>query len=150
MIYIIIFVSKILENALGTLRLIVVSHGKKILGSILQIMISIVWLIITSIVIIDIKKDYFKAIAFILGSGVGSYLGSLIESKLAFGNNLLTCITNNKKELLKKLTNFKLIDTSDKDKIMILISRKKRSEAIKIIKEVDKDSLIIIEKILFN
>lgn len=150
MIYVIIFFSKILENALGTLRLIVVSHGKKILGSILQILISIIWLIITSIVIIDIKSDYFKVAAFVLGSGFGSYLGSLIELKLAFGTNLLICITNKKKEIIKKLSDYKLINTNQKDKIIIIISRKKRNKVIKIIKENDNKSLIIIEKVLFN
>ena len=63
MIYFLIFISKVVESALSTLRLILVANGKKILGMILQFFITLVWVITTSIVIIDIKNDYFKALA---------------------------------------------------------------------------------------
>ncbi len=46
---------------------------------ILQFFITLVWVITTSIVIIDIKNDYFKAPAFILGASLGSLVGSYIE-----------------------------------------------------------------------
>ena len=36
MIYFLIFISKVVESALSTLRLILVANGKKILGMILQ------------------------------------------------------------------------------------------------------------------
>ena len=41
--YLLIFISKIIENALATLRLIVVANGKKILGAVLQFCIALVW-----------------------------------------------------------------------------------------------------------
>lgn len=92
--YIFIFVSKIIENAIGTLRLIVVSNGKKILGAILQLIIALVWVLSTGLVVVNVNKDPLKIVFFCLGSLVGSYLGSIIEEKLALGSNMLTCITD--------------------------------------------------------
>lgn len=84
LIYIAIFFSKILENALSTLRLIVVSNGKKKLGALLQGIIALIWIFVTGVVIININKDIFKIIFFCLGSLVGSYLGSILEEKNCF------------------------------------------------------------------
>ena len=79
--YIGIFISKVLELTLSTLRLILVTKGKKKTGALLQGIVALIWILVTGVVIIDIKKDLFKIVFFILGSTVGSYLGSLIEEK---------------------------------------------------------------------
>ena len=154
MIYILIFLSKVLESALSTLRLIIVANGKKLLGAILQMFITLVWVITTSVVIIDITKNYFKAIAFILGASIGSYIGSLIEEYIAMGNNMLICIINPqlknqvKNILLEK--EYRIIETNDEGKLAVLTKRKNRNEVKKIIKEIDENSTIIIEKVLFD
>ena len=102
--YIIILVSKILENELSTVRLIVVANGKKLLGAILNTIVSIIWVFTAGIVIVDISGDLIKVIFFCLGSGIGSYVGSYIEKKLALGSNLLMCIIDKDKlETIKKL-----------------------------------------------
>jgi len=55
----------------------------KILGAILQGATSIVWVISTSLVVINIQKNPLKIIAFTLGAVIGSYTGSIIEEKLS-------------------------------------------------------------------
>ena len=154
MIYFLIFISKVVESALSTLRLILVANGKKILGMILQFFITLVWVITTSIVIIDIKNDYFKALAFILGASLGSLVGSYIEECLAMGTNTLTCIINPniKSKIENKLIekNYKIIETNDCGKIIVLTKRKKRNQVKKIIKNFDENSILIIEKVLFD
>ena len=98
MIYLAIIVSKILENMLSTLRLIVVANGKKKLGAILNGVIALIWILVTGIVIIDINKDLLKIIFFCAGSVIGSYLGSVVEERIALGTNTLMCITDTKYE----------------------------------------------------
>lgn len=153
MIYLIIFISKIIENSLATLRLIIVANGKKMLGAILQIFISLVWIIITSIVIINIKNDYFKAVAFILGSAIGSYVGSIIEEYIAMGNNMIICIINPKLKFkithILECNKYKMIETSDNKKIIVLAKRKQKTIIKNIVKEIDHNSTIIVEKVLF-
>lgn len=81
--YILIFAFKVIENTLSTLRIIVISNRKKILGAILQGTVSIIWIISTSLVVINIQKNPFKIISFTLGATIGSYIGSIIEEKLS-------------------------------------------------------------------
>ena len=57
-----IFLSKIIENAIATLRLIVVSNGKKMLGAILNLIISVIWIISTSLVVVN--NDIFKMVIY--------------------------------------------------------------------------------------
>ena len=152
LIYITIFISKIIENTLSTLRLIVVSNGKKKLGAILNGIIALIWIFVTSIVIVNINKDPIKIIAFSIGSTFGSYLGSLLEEKLAMGSNMLMCIINKNYEdnIKNKLNNYKITTICEKDSnfiiLLIFIKRSKIKYIINIIKSIDNNSIIFSEK----
>ena len=151
-IYILIFLSKIIENALATLRLIVVANGKKVIGAILQFCISLVWVLVTGAVVINIGKDPLKIIFFALGSFVGSLLGSIIEEKMALGFNMVTCTTTDS-SIYKTLTRkgYKPIklkgeeDNSIKDVLLITVPRKKKNHIVNIINEYDKKATITSE-----
>ena len=118
--YIIIFLSKVVENMLATLRIIVVANGKKLLGAILQGLVALVWVCITGVVVTNILENPFKIIAFALGSMVGSYLGGVLEEKIAIGKKLLLIIINNNNEekIVKKIreNNFAVTSTIGKGK----------------------------------
>lgn len=150
-----IFTFKVIENTLSTLRIIVISNGKKLLGAILQGTVSIVWVISTSLVVINIQKDPLKIISFTLGALIGSYIGSIIEEKLALGTNMITTIIN--KNLTEKITyalkkqKHEAIILNGKNiyeqkNILIIITKRKNSQnIIKLIKNIDKNAKIIIE-----
>jgi len=153
--YILIFTFKVIENTLSTLRIIVVSNGKKIIGAILQGIVSIVWVISTSLVVINIQKDPLKILAFTIGALIGSYIGSIIEEKLALGTNIITTIIN--KNLTEKIIyalkkqkheaiilNGKNI-YEQKNILLIIVKRKQNQNIIKLIKNIDKSAKIIIE-----
>lgn len=152
LLYIAIFFSKIIENALSTLRLIVVANGKKKLGAILNGIVALVWIFVTGIVIIDVNKDLLKIVFFVLGSIVGSYLGSIIEEKIALGMNMLICITKeiNEKKIKNKLSNYQITTICEKDNnysvLLIVLKRKEILKITKILKRIDKDIIIISEK----
>ena len=154
MVYIIILVSKILENALATVRLIVVANGKKLLGAILNFVVSIIWVYTAGIVIVNINGDLLKVFFFCLGSGIGSYVGSYIENKLALGNNLLLCIIDKiELPIIDKLRNMGYGVTTvpgygkDNEKyvLMIFTTRKKRQKLIKTIQSLTTNCMIISE-----
>ena len=153
LIYFLIFISKIIENALSTLRLIVVANGKKILGAILQGIVALVWIFVTGIVIIDVNKDPIKIIIFCVGSIVGSYLGSLLEQKIGMGTNLLLCVIKEEYEedIKEKLEDYQIITLCEKDKnysiLFIVMRRKKTKEISNIIKSIDNNAILISEKI---
>lgn len=155
MIYILIFISKVLENALGTLRLIVVANGKKQVGAILNFIISIVWVVTTGYVVVNVLKDPFKIFVFALGSYVGSLVGSIIEEKIAMGSCMIMVVTEEDigECMVKTLNENKFPVTTFKGKgnerfrkvLMIMIKRKQQKEVISIIKECDDGALIIVE-----
>ena len=154
--YFTIFISKIIENALSTLRLIVVAKGKKIFGAILQFIIAFVWVITTGIVVVNIKEDPYKIVFFALGSLIGSYIGSIVEEKIALGNDLITVISNKyENEIIKELANndlsvFKINGYINNKKIPILFitnEKRKRKNIIKIIKKIDNNSIIQVQSI---
>ncbi len=141
MAYLLIFFLKILENTLATLRIIVLANGKKYIGAILNFIISLTWVISTGLVIINLKEEPFKIIAFSLGSFIGSYLGSYIEEKIAIGNNLLFIISKaNISKKLKQL-NYKF-NKINKYIYLILIERKHRNNLLKNIKKIDNEIII--------
>lgn len=155
-IYLFIFILKIVENSLSTLRLIVVANGKKKIGAILNGIIGLIWIFTASIVIIDINKDPLKVIVFCIGSVVGSYLGSVIEEKIAMGTNMLICVIKEECEdiVKQKLNNYQIITLCEKDKkqsiLFIVLKRKETYKISKLIKKTDKESIIISEKIKIN
>ena len=151
LIYLFIFFAKIIENALATFRLIIVANGKKLFGAFLNAIIAIIWIISTSLVIININKNPFKIIIFTIGSFIGSYIGSIMEEKLALGSNMLFIIA--KKEYINKINN-KLnklkyitynLTNENQSMILIMVERKKRTEILNIIRNIDNQAIIISE-----
>lgn len=155
LIYISIFVFKIIEDALATLRLIVVSNGKKKLGAILQFVVTLIWIILTGTVLMGLQKDVFKAIAFAFGALFGSYLGSVLEEKMALGTNVFMVEVNNDKanNLIKVLKNenFRIskIKSGNDGKIILMITgaRKQTNKVVSIIQKVDDKAIILSEKV---
>ncbi len=139
MIYLFIFICKILENSIGTLRLIIVSNGKKLEGAILNFILSLIWIISTSLVVLN--NNIYKILIFAIGSLIGSYVGSLLEEKIALGNNMLFVVSKKYKKI-KNIENTYLIN---KDILMIMVKRKKRKEIIDKILNIDNKAIIISE-----
>ena len=145
MIYIGIFISKILENTLSTLRIIVVSNGKKKLGAILQGLVALIWIFVTGVVIIDINKNIVKIVFFVIGSIVGSYLGSCLEEKIALGTNLVIIKSSKLDELKYVFRNYNLII---KNNYLLFISQRKNTkDIVNKASSIDNNSKIILEKI---
>ncbi|MBR2840999.1 MAG: hypothetical protein IKF01_03920 [Bacilli bacterium] len=145
-----IFLFKIIEDSLSTLRLIVVSNGKKVFGAILQFIVTIIWVILTGSVLINFMKDIYKIIAFSLGALVGSYFGSLLEEKIALGTSGFTIkIKKNKVNYLKRLLCDKHINIIDFNNGILLVTlpRKMNKKVLERVRKVDDNAIIICEKV---
>ena len=155
LVYIGIFLFKLVEEALRTLRIIVISNGKKVFGAILQFFVALFWIVVTGIVIIDIKKDPFEIFIYCVGSLIGSYIGSYIEEKIAWGTNIFMVEINkniaHKLIITLKIKKYKInVLKSIKENcelLMITSPRKKTEEVINIIRSYDTKANIITEKV---
>ncbi|MFO7637362.1 MAG: DUF2179 domain-containing protein [Clostridia bacterium] len=79
-----IFVSRIFDVTLGTLRIIFVSRGKKFIAPILGFFEVLIWIMVIAQIISQLDNA-FTYIAYALGFAVGNLVGILIEEKLAVG-----------------------------------------------------------------
>jgi len=85
MIYLFIFLAKLLEVAIMTVRLVLTTRGNRIAATLLSAAEIAIWIVVTSSVLLGLSEDPLRAVAFGLAFAAGIYLGMLIEDKLALG-----------------------------------------------------------------
>ena len=152
MLYILIFISKTIENILTTLRIIFISSHKKILGACLNFIVTLIWIFSTICIIRNINKKPLFALIYAGGCFIGSYIGSTIEEKLALGNYMITIITKNNNTIYNKLNelgyNTTIIDGYNYKKIiLVIIPRSKKIRIYNLIKLIDSKATIISEPV---
>lgn len=85
LIYFFIFFGKILEVTVSTVRVVLINRGEKKIGSLIALIEILLWLFITGTVLEGFQEDWLRVVVFALAFAIGNYLGSSLESKLAFG-----------------------------------------------------------------
>ena len=85
MIYVFIFVAKLCEVSITTVRTVLTARGNRKVASLLAIVEITIWLIVTSTVLLGIREDPLKAVAYGLAFVAGIYFGIILEDKLALG-----------------------------------------------------------------
>ena len=147
--YLIIFILKIIENSLATLRLILVSNGKKWLGAFLLFTTSIIWIVSSHIAIIDINIS--MVLIFSVGSLLGSYIGSILEEKMAIGNNMLICITQKQMSEILRQNGYIITKVegygkdSKKEDLFVILKRNQNKDLISLIRSLDQEVIIVSE-----
>ena len=80
-----IFVLRLLDQTLGTLRILYVNKGKPVFGALLGFIESAIWVVAISQVIQDLN-DPFLIFGYALGFAAGTIMGSYIENTIAIGD----------------------------------------------------------------
>lgn len=98
-----IIVARISDVTFGTLRIVMVSKGQKLIAPVLGFFEVVIWLITMSKVIQNID-NWLAYVAYGLGFALGNYIGLLVEERLAVGVVRLQIITRtNADELVVRL-----------------------------------------------
>ncbi|AXI99745.1 Uncharacterized protein YebE, UPF0316 family [Cyclonatronum proteinivorum] len=87
-----IFLARIVDQSLGTLRIIFVSRSMRKLAAMVGFFESLIWLVAISQIIQNLD-NWVSFIAFAGGFSMGNYVGIYIESKLAMGMLCMRIIT---------------------------------------------------------
>ncbi|HOJ04990.1 MAG TPA: DUF2179 domain-containing protein [Bacteroidota bacterium] len=87
-----IFLARVVDVSLETVRIILIARGMKILASILGFFEILVWLIVLGEIMSSLN-DPVNYIAYAGGFAVGNYVGIWIENKLAMGLSIIRIIT---------------------------------------------------------
>ena len=80
-----IFLLRLLDQTLGTLRMLYVNKGKPTFGAALGFIESAIWVVAISQVIKDLDDPYL-VVGYALGFASGTIVGSYIESSIAIGD----------------------------------------------------------------
>lgn len=83
-----IFLAKIIEVSIGTLRSILIVKGYRKTAVLLSLVEISIWVFVASRVITGLTESPYKGIAYALGFAAGVWCGSILEEKLAFGKIL--------------------------------------------------------------
>lgn len=81
---IMIFLARMTDVAMGTMRTILIIRGRRGIAAISAFFEIIIWILAVSRVITQLDQWYY-IIAFALGFASGNFLGSYIEEKIAMG-----------------------------------------------------------------
>ncbi|MFH1875229.1 MAG: DUF5698 domain-containing protein [Pseudomonadota bacterium] len=138
-----IFVARILDVSIGTIRIIYVTKGKRYQATILGFFEVLIWIIAINQVM-NHTNSWVDFVAYAGGFAIGNFVGITIEDKLAFGKLAIQLITQNETTLLMsklKEAGFGVTQIEGmgvKTKVIILVvmlNRKRLPEIVKIIDE---------------
>lgn len=87
-----IFLARILDVSIGTIRIIIVSRGNRKLAPILGFFEVFIWILAISEIMQNLN-NWVCYVAYAAGFASGNYIGMFIEEKLAMGTLILRVIT---------------------------------------------------------
>ncbi len=91
---ILIFILRICDVTLGTVRTVSIVKGYLTLAVVLGFFEVMIWILAVSQVISRINESIFLALAFAGGFAAGNAVGILVERRLAMGNSIVRIISN--------------------------------------------------------
>lgn len=99
-----IFLSRILDVTIGTLRIVMVSKGQKVWAPILGFFEVLIWLIAISKIFQNLD-NWVCYVTYAAGFAAGNYIGLILEERLAVGIVKIQIITRKKaSKLIQNLT----------------------------------------------
>lgn len=138
-----IFVARLITETIGTLRIMFLSKGNRVLPPIMGFFEVLLWVVIIGQIMQNLD-NVLCYIAYAGGFAVGSVIGMTIESKLSLGAVLVHVITrkntvNLQKSLKENDYGFTSIKGKDIDgvenMIFIIVKRKELKNVVRLIKE---------------
>ncbi len=152
---VLIFIARISDQTIGTIRLIFLSKGYKHLAPFLGFFEVIIWLLAVG-QIMQHLDNVMCYIAYGAGFAMGNYIGMSIEERLSIGNVMIRVIPRlNSKALIQKLRDHDYGVTSvpaegaqgNVDIIFTIIKRKDIAHCVSIINDLNPAAFYTIEDI---
>ena len=150
-----IFMARVCDVSLDTIRIMFLSKGKRNLAPILGFFQMLIWLLAIRQVFLNLSNIacYF---AFAGGFAAGTYVGMIIESKLAIGHEIIRIITHKEADTLIEAFKTRGIGVTVMDAkgatgnvniIYSIVSRKKINEIVELIKKFNPKAFYTIEDV---
>ncbi|MBU1017936.1 DUF2179 domain-containing protein [Patescibacteria group bacterium] len=150
-----IFVAKVFEVSIGTIRLILLARREKQLVPYVAFVEVLIWIITIGIIFSNLT-NMMAYVAYALGFAVGNRLGMSIEERMAIGNSMIRVITRRRaQKLIKYLKKEKYPITTiaaksnnhDVNLVYILTRRKNLKPLIRQIKKYNPRAFFSVEDV---
>ncbi|MBN2042456.1 MAG: DUF2179 domain-containing protein [Candidatus Aenigmarchaeota archaeon] len=150
-----IFLARVLDVSLGTIRIIFISKGMKYVAPMIGFFEILIWLMAISQIMANLT-NIFNYLAYAGGFATGTFLGIIIESKIAMGYLSMIVVTKKEPtELIENMESSSFETTTIRAKgkrdevgmVFAVVKRKKMRSVLNIIKEFDPDAFYSIEDI---
>ena len=100
----IVFLARVIDVTLGTMRIIFLSRGRKLLAPMLGFVEVFIWITVVSQIVGGAQNNLFAYFAYAAGFAVGNYIGMSLEEKLAIGTLVVRAfLPQEGKSLVKNL-----------------------------------------------
>jgi uncharacterized protein YebE (UPF0316 family) len=95
----IVFGTRVLDVTLGTMRIIFLSRGRKLLAPLLGFVEVLIWITVVS-QIVGGAQNIVAYVAYAAGFAVGNYVGMVIEDRMAIGTLVIRIILSKEGKVL--------------------------------------------------
>lgn len=150
-----IFMVRILDVSLGTIRTIITIKGKNFIASLIGFIEILVWFLVVKEAINTDDNSILIAISYALGFATGTYIGGILSNIFIKTNLTIQVISDKADELISKLRDKNYAVTildikgrkNNSNKMLLLeINSSKLSEVKNIIKSIDNNAFVIIDE----
>ena len=149
-----IVLARIIDVSLDTVRMVSVVQGRRGFAAVLGFFQALVFICAVAKVLLNMSEPAY-AIAYAVGFATGTYLGMVIEQRLAFGRQLVFFLTPRGPELAEVLraADYRLAElrgrTRDGDLtiLSVEIARREAQKLIRIASAVDERCVVIVHDI---
>lgn len=145
-----IFLARICDVTIGTIRIIMISRGNRTLAATLGFFEVIIWLLAVSQVLNNLN-NLASYVAYGAGFATGNYLGISVENRLAIGMQAVHIVTGNSLKVLSMLLRESGFGVTNLDAtgqqgqiefIYVVTPRSRVKEVVGIAKEFDENAFI--------
>jgi uncharacterized protein YebE (UPF0316 family) len=152
-----IFVARILDVSVGTLRVIFVSKGYRTLATVLGFFEVLIWIMAMGQIMGDLNNIWYF-FSYAAGFATGNFVGITIEKKISLGVVILRVITQkNAEDLVKHLRadnyGVTVLDAEGAEGtvkvIFMVIKRQKLSVVVPIVKQFNPNAFFSIEDVRY-
>jgi uncharacterized protein YebE (UPF0316 family) len=152
---VVIFFGRIVDVALGTLRIIFVSKGEKNKAPLIGFIEVFIWVVVISQILAR-ANDMVAYVSYAAGYAAGNYIGLILENRIAYGVVLCRIYTQkNGNELIQALNKLNIGatmthgkgSTNEVDIIETVVDRKVMKSLETTINEFDSNSFYVIEDV---
>ena len=149
-----IVLARIIDVSLDTIRMVSVVQGRRAFAAVLGFFQAVVFICAVAKVLLNMNQPVY-ALAYGLGFATGTYLGMVIEQRLAFGKQLVFLLTPKAAQLAQVLraTNYRVAElrgrTQDGDLtiLSVEIARREAQKMIRLAGAVDEQCVVIVHDI---